>query len=287
MLQILTLSNLKDYELLDSGNQQRLERFGSYIISRPDPQLIWQPALREKDWDKADAVFVKTGENKGNWKTKKQMPEKWLMHYEDISFYTKLTPFKHTGVFPEQAIHWDWMKKIIRQSKRQVNVLNIFAYTGISSLVCAAAGANVTHVDASKPTIGWARENQNASKLNDKPIRWIFDDAVKFIEREIRRGNTYDAIIMDPPAYGRGPRGETWSFNQSLPMFMEDCSKLLSKNPLFILVNAYAISSSALTLKNVLKDYFTKGNLECGELCIKEKSAGRLLSTGIFARWSA
>lgn len=286
MLKVLTLGDMQDYELLDSGNQERLERFGSYVIARPDPQLIWQPSLPEKEWLKADAIFKKTSEHKGRWESKKPMPEKWLLHHKNLSFYAKLTPFKHTGVFPEQAVHWEWMAEKIKQAERPINVLNLFAYTGISSLVCAQAGAHVTHVDASRPTIGWARQNQEASKLHNKPIRWILDDVVAFVGREIRRKNQYDAIIMDPPVYGRGPKGETWSFNESFPNLMAHCQQLLSKKPLFVLVNAYAISSSALTLENVLKDYLPKGHLECGELCLKEKSAGRLLSTGIFARWS-
>ena len=287
MLTVFTLGDLKDYELLDSGNQQRLERFGSYRISRPDPQLIWKPGLKERDWNNVDAVYERSNEDRGRWVMKSSMPEKWLVHYKNLSFYAKLTPFKHTGIFPEQAIHWDWMSEKIEKAKRPINVLNLFSYTGISSLVCAAAAASVTHVDASHPTIGWAKQNQIASKLQDKPIRWILDDVMKFVQREIRRGNQYDAIIMDPPVYGRGPQGETWSFNTSFPMLMEDCQKLLSKNPLFVLANAYAISSSAITLENVLMDYLPKGKMECGELCIKEKSLGRLLSTGIFARWSA
>jgi 23S rRNA (cytosine1962-C5)-methyltransferase len=287
MFKILTLGDMQDYELLDSGNQQRLERFGSYIISRPDPQLVWKPYLDESEWEKADAVFKRTSESKGRWEMDEKMPEKWLMHYKGLSFYAKLTPFKHTGVFPEQALHWEWIKEKIEKAKRSVSVLNLFAYTGISSLICATAGANVTHVDASHPTIGWARANQTASKLDKAPIRWILDDVVKFVQREVRRGSKYDAIIMDPPVYGRGPKGEIWSFNESFPYLMEDCAQLLTKNPLFALVNAYAISSSALTLENVLIDYMPAGNIECGELCIKEKSAKRLLSTGIFARWSA
>lgn len=286
MLKVLTSGDMQDYELLDSGNQERLERFGSYIIARPDPQLIWQPHLSEKEWNKADAVFKKINENTGRWESKKPMPEKWLMHYKNIAFYSKLTPFKHTGFFPEQAAHWDWITEKIQKAKRPIKVLNLFAYTGISSLVCAAAGAQVTHVDASRPTIGWARQNQTASKLDDKPIRWILDDVMKFVDREIRRESQYDAIIMDPPVYGRGPKGETWSFNVSFPDLVMQCQELLSKKPLFVLVNAYAISSSALTIGNVLNDYLPKGNMECGELCLKEKSAGRLLSTGIFARWA-
>jgi len=295
MLTAFTLGNMQDYELIDSGNQGRLERFGSYYISRPDPQLVWKPGLSEDDWNNVDAFYERTAENKacpersrgGKWVMNNPIPEKWLMHYKDLSFYAKLTPFKHTGVFPEQAIHWDWMREKIEKAKRPINVLNLFSYTGISTLVCAAADASVTHVDASHPTIGWAKQNQLASKLQDKPIRSILDDAMKFVQREIRRGAKYDAIIMDPPVYGRGPKGETWSFNTSFPMLMEDCQKLLPKNPLFILVNAYAISSSAIMLENVLMDYLPKGKMECGELCLKEKSLGRLLSTGIFARWCA
>lgn len=287
MFTIDTLGDLQDYELIDSGDQQRFERFGSYKIIRPDPQLIWQPALSEKEWMKADAYFRKESENRGQWETQKAMPDKWLMQYDGLKFYAKLSPFKHTGVFPEQAIHWKWMKELIEKAGRPINVLNLFAYTGISTLACAAAGASVTHVDASQPTIGWARDNQTASGLSDKPIRWILDDVVKFVQRDVRRGKKYDAIIMDPPVYGRGPKGETWSFNVSFPSLIADCQQLLSNNPLFFLVNAYAISSSALTLNNVLADYLPKGKMECGELCLKEKSAGRLLSTGIFSRWMA
>ena len=279
---------MADYELIDTGHQRRLERFGSYLISRPDPQLIWNPKFSEKEWKKADAIFEKKGENKGEWKQNKKIPDRWLMHYKELSFYAKLTPFKHTGVFPEQSLHWDWMMQKIKNAKREIKVLNLFGYTGIATLACAAAGAKVTHVDASYPSIGWAKENQKASKLEEAPIRWILDDALTFVEREKRRGNSYEAILMDPPAYGRGPKGETWNFNVSFPQLVEACSGILSKNPLFVLVNAYAISSSAITLGHVLNDYLPKGRkVECGELCLKEKSDGRLLSTGMFGRWES
>ncbi|MDO8619700.1 MAG: class I SAM-dependent methyltransferase [Candidatus Daviesbacteria bacterium] len=291
-----------DYELLDSGNGQRLERFGQYILTRPDPQIIWQPHLSKSEWEKADAVFD------GNWKIKTEMPDKWVIKYRNINLYCKLSPFKHTGVFPEQAANWDWIRDVIlgtqseawrtpeskkdpgqaRMTKTQPNILNLFGYTGIASLVAAANGAKVTHIDASYPTIGWARENQTASGLDEKPIRWILDDALKFVEREIKRGVKYDGILMDPPVYGHGPKGEVWDFNKSFPVLMEACMKILSDKPLFILVNAYAISTSSLTLENVLAD-FTKslgGKVESGELVLQEKSSERLLSTGIFARWS-
>jgi 23S rRNA (cytosine1962-C5)-methyltransferase len=217
------------------------------------------------------------------------MPEKWQIGYKDLKFFAKLTPFKHTGIFPEQSLHWDWMGPMIKKAGRQVNVLNLFGYTGLASLAAAAAGAKVTHVDASYPSIGWARDNQSLSGLADAPVRWINDDVTSFAAREARRGNTKYAIIMDPPAYGRGPKGETWIFGENFPHLLAACQNILSPNPLFIIVNAYAISSSALMLFNTLLDY-TKpfgGSLECGELALSEKSAGRLLSTGIYARWSS
>jgi 23S rRNA (cytosine1962-C5)-methyltransferase len=198
---ILSTNGWQDYELLDSGNGQRLERFGEFVLVRPDPQIIWKPTLSQAEWDKADAIFEKTSGDKGNWKTRKTIPERWLMKYKDLSFYAKLSPFKHTGIFPEQSIQWDWMQERIKTSDRTQNVLNLFGYTGIASIAAAQAGAKVTHIDASYPTIGWARENQKVSGLEDKPVRWILDDAIKFCNREIKRGVKYDGIIMDPPIY--------------------------------------------------------------------------------------
>lgn len=216
------------------------------------------------------------------------MPEKWIVKYKDLSFWVRLTPFKHTGIFPEQAIQWDWMREKIGTAKKPVNILNLFGYTGAATIAAAAAGAKVTHVDASRPAIGWARENQTASKLEQKPIRWLIDDALKFTAREARRGVQYDGIIMDPPIYGHGPEGEPWDFNKDLPKLLQNCSLILSANPLFILINAYAISSSALMLQNVLADYVKDmgGTIDVGELAIKEKHTERLLSTGIYGRWS-
>lgn len=265
---------MKDYELIDSGNGRRLERFGEYVLDRPDPQVIWQKMLPETEWQKADARFD------GKW-LNKDVPEKWQIEHNDLKFWLKLSPFKHVGIFPEQFEQWQLVNK-------PINLLNLFAYTGIASLFAAKAGAKVTHVDASKPAITWANENRELNGMQDAPIRWIVDDALKFTEREAKRGVKYDAIIMDPPVYGHAPNGEPWDFNKDFPTLLENCQKILSDNPLFVLVNAYAISSSSITLANALNDYFGKfgGNIENGELTLKEKSAGRLLSTGIWARWS-
>lgn len=301
---ILTPTSWSDYELIDSGNGYRLERFGKYILSRPDPQIIWKPRLSEKEWLKADATFKKTGES-GKWIIQNSLPEKWEVTYSldksndtKLSFWVKLSPFKHTGIFPEQAPHWDWIAGILslaagKKQKlatidQQPNILNLFGYTGAASLACAAAAARVTHVDASYPTIGWARENQRLSGLETMPIRWIEDDVVKFVEREIRRGSKYDGIIMDPPVFGHGPDGQVWKFNENFPKLLASCRQLLTDKPLFFIVNAYAISSSAIMLENVLKDYLSDlgGNIEVGELALQESNNGRLLSTGIFARWS-
>ncbi|MCL5435025.1 MAG: class I SAM-dependent methyltransferase [Patescibacteria group bacterium] len=285
-MNILPAKGFPDYELIDSGNGQRLERFGKYILVRPDPQIIWKPKKDNVFWEKADAFYVQNG-NKGSWDNKGKVPQKWLLNYKNLSFFCKLTPFKHTGVFPEQSLHWDFMEEKLRSFSGQPNVLNLFGYTGIASLVCAASGAKVTHVDASKSSISWARENQDASGLLQKPIRWIMDDVIKFVGREVKRNVRYDVIIMDPPIYGHGPEGEKWDFNQSFPKLMELCKNVLSANPLFIIVNAYAISSSSIMLDNVLKDYLSSfgGNFEYGELALQETEGARLLSTGIFARW--
>jgi 23S rRNA (cytosine1962-C5)-methyltransferase len=282
-MQLLKTTGWQDYELLDSGNGQRLERFGQYIISKPDPQAIWLPSLPEEEWNKADAKFLEK-----DW-DRNSLPAKWTLTYDNIKFSAKLTPFKHTGVFPEQILNWEFITDKISGSEKEINVLNLFGYTGIASLVAAKAGAKVTHVDGSKPSITWARENQALSGLDDKPIRWLLDDAVEFTAREARRGNVYDAIIMDPPVYGHGPNGETWDFNKSFPQLLENCKKILSPDPLFVIINAYAISSSSLMLVNTMVDYLglKKENIEYGELALEQKSNSRLLSTGLFARYSS
>lgn len=288
-MDILTTSGWEDYELVDSGDGRRLERFGKYLLDRPDPQIIWEKSLPETDWQKADAVFERTIEDKGNWIQKVSIDEKWLLHYKNISFWVKLTPFKHTGVFPEQILNWEYIGQKLKESKtRKLKMLNLFGYTGIASLVAAEAGASVTHLDASRPAMTWFRENQEASGLMDKPIRLILDDALVFTEREAKRGVKYDAIIMDPPVYGHDPKGKSWEFNRDFPKLLKNCGAILSDNPLFILVNTYAISSSSITLANTLQGVFggLGGTVENGELTLKESSVGRLLSTGIWARWS-
>jgi 23S rRNA (cytosine1962-C5)-methyltransferase len=295
-MKILETSGWKDYELLDSGNGRRLERFGNYVLSRPDPQCIWSPLLDSEKWKTADATFMRGKNGKEQWVRKTEVPQKWLMTYKDLSFYAKLSPFKHTGVFPEQHLMWDWLAQQIadgikhraKGEKDEIHILNLFGYTGIASLVCAAAGAKVTHVDASYPTIGWARENQEASGLGGKPVRWILDDAVKFVRREEKRGIRYDGIIMDPPVFGHGPTGERWEFYESFPGLLALCRAVVTESPAFILINAYAISASSLMLGNILQDTMKdkQGIVESGELVLKQKTGERSLSTGIYARWS-
>jgi 23S rRNA (cytosine1962-C5)-methyltransferase len=294
-MKIISTPGWDEYGLLDSGEGYRLEQFNKFRISRPDPQCIWNRKLNKKEWDAADAEFKKDEANKERWIIKNKMPEKWLIHYKNLSFYARLTPFKHTGIFPEQHLQWDWISHVIARNEAissktpnpRPKILNLFAYTGIASLVAAQNNCEVTHLDASTPSISWARENQTASNLTDKPIRWIKDDALKFCERELRRGNKYDGIIMDPPIYGHGPNGEIWDFKKSFPKLLSVCRQLLVSRPLFILINAYAISSSSLMLQNTLQDHISdlKGNIEVGELCLEEKFNKRLLSTGIFARF--
>ncbi len=276
---ILTTAGWPDYELIDSGHGYRLERFGKYILKRPDPQILWKPKLSENEWNKADAVF------NDRWIYQTSLPQKWVMTYKNIFFWVKPTRFKHTGVFPEQSPHWDFIQNKINSAKHSVNILNLFAYTGVASLIALSAGAKVTHVDASKPSTSWAKENQQISGLSEKAIRYMLDDVIDFCKREIRRGVTYEGIIMDPPVYGHGPTGKKWDFQKDFPLLLSLCSQLLSDRPLFVIVNAYAVSASAIMLENVFEDFFAnKGTIESGELTIKEKSAGRLLSTGIFAR---
>jgi len=280
-MNILETLGWQEYELLDSGEGYRLEQFGKYRIVRPDPQAIWTRKGKREDWENADATF-----EKDEWIKKSEIPEKWLVTYKELSFYAKLTPFKHTGIFPEQHLHWDFISKALKRADNSPQVLNLFAYTGIASLASAKAGAFVTHVDASRPSVTWAHENQDASLISEKSIRWILDDVMTFVEKEVRRGKKYDGIIIDPPVYGHGPNGEVWDFSKNFPELIRLCSQLLSDKPLFMIVNAYAISSSSIMLENVLRDYLKKGRIEIGELALKEKSAGRLLSTGIFTRWT-
>ena len=279
-----------DYELIDSGDGSKLERFGKFVFTRPEAQAVWSPIQTSSIWSKADASFQTTAEeNGGHWNFNRQIPDSWEMRYKNISFKARAGASRHLGVFPEQAVHWDWMSELLSNARRPAKVLNLFGYTGLASLAAAKAGAQVTHVDASKKAIAWARENQVLSDLTDAPIRWIVDDALKFVEREIRRGNLYDGIIMDPPKFGRGPKGEVWEFFRLLPQMLAACKGALLPKPLFFIVTAYAVKSSALTLHGAISELMSDkgGSLEVGELVTAEKSGGRLISNAIYARWSA
>jgi len=291
---LLEADNWRDYELLDSGDGQKLERFGKYIFSRPESQAMWSRALPASEWNNAHAVFQPSGEESGgHWDFKKRVDEKWVMSYplpqlSEIKFSAMTTPGRHLGVFPEVASHWDFMADTVRKAGRQPNILNLFGYTGLASLAAAAAGASVTHVDASKKSVTWARENQELSGLKEKPIRWVVEDAVKYVQREEKRGVKYDGIILDPPKFGRGPKGEIWEVYKSLPNLLDMCRACLSNNPLFVIVTVYAVRASAIhvaqAVDEMMKKY--KGETDSGELVTREKSANRLLSQAVYARWS-
>lgn len=283
---ILKTSNQKDYELLDSGSGKKLERYGDFVLSRPDPQALWQPMKEKSLWGDANAVFVRDGK-KVSWHKDKKIPESWNINFGGLVFEIKPSSFKHTGLFPEQLPNWEWMQNVLKK-KSGAKVLNLFGYTGGASLACAQAGADVTHVDGSKMAISWARKNQELSGLDDKPIRWILDDAVAFLKREIKRGNSYDAIIMDPPAFGHGPKGEVWKIEDQFSELMQLCVKVLSEKPVFFVINGYASGYSPIAYQNNLLVLCEKfgGEIETGELAIEESKTGRLLPCGIFARWT-
>ena len=287
MLRLEIADGWQDYQLLDSGNGQKIERFGPVTVVRPENQAVWKPRLSQAAWEAAHAVFEYQGKGE-NWRTLRQHPESWTMHYNDLQFLAQLTPFRHVGVFPEQAPQWDWTRALIERCTTAPKVLNLFAYTGIASLVAAQAGAQVTHLDASKGAIEWAKQNQATSGLPADSIRWIIDDALKFVRREGRRGNTYAGIMMDPPAFGRGSQGQVWQFAESFPLLLDECRAILTPEPLFFLITTYDIRGSALLLRNTLGDLMQPfgGTLEAGEQVLREESGGRLLATSIFARWS-
>lgn len=281
-----------DYALLDSGDGEKLEQYGPYRIVRPEGQAIWRRALPERDWANVDAVFTGDTDEEGigRWRFPRQpLGETWPMTYDGLSYLGRFTSFRHVGVFPEQAPHWSHMEGLIRAANRPVKVLNLFGYTGLASLVAARAGAEVTHVDASKKAIGWARENQELARLSDRPIRWICDDAMKFVEREARRDSRYDLILFDPPAYGRGPKGEVWQLFEDLPAMADLCRRILTPKPLAVVLTAYSIRASFFAIHALMRDTFAGmgGRVESGELIIREKSAGRALSTSLFSRWVA
>jgi len=289
---ILEVAPNADYALIDSGAGRKLEQYGPYRIVRPEGQAIWQPALPERDWANVDAVF--TGdtdeEGMGRWRfPKAPLGETWPMRHDGLDYLGRFTSFRHVGVFPEQASHWAHMEGLIRAARRPVKVLNLFGYTGLASLVAARAGAEVTHVDASKKAVQWARENQQVARLGDRPIRWIVEDAVKFAEREVRRGSRYDIVLLDPPAYGRGPKGEVWQLFEDLPALVDTCREILTPKPLAVVLTAYSIRASFFAIHALMRDAFAGmgGAVESGELVIVEKAAGRRLSTSLFSRWVA
>ncbi|MCZ2128132.1 MAG: class I SAM-dependent methyltransferase [Anaerolineales bacterium] len=290
---LLEASRWQDYELLDSGDGQKLERFGKYVFSRPEAQAMWSRALPRSAWDDAHAVFIPSGEESGgHWQLKKQVEEKWIMRYplldSELRFAATTTPGRHLGVFPEVAAHWDFMADSIHRADFRPNVLNLFGYTGLASLAAAAAGASVTHVDASKKSVAWARENQALSKLSEKPMRWVVEDALKYVQREARRGVKYDGVILDPPKFGRGPKGEVWEVYKSLPNLLSEIRACLSERPLFVIITVYAVRASAIHVAQALDEMMKrhKGTLDSGELVTREKSANRLLSQAVYARWS-
>ncbi len=287
---VLIVQKSEDYELIDSGDGEKLERFGKYVLSRPDPQALWQKGLSKEIWSKADAVFAKDDEKAG-WKIKNKMEDKWPINFAGLKFLIKPTPFKHVGIFPEQSSNWQWLEQVIKNSNgEQKEILNLFGYTGGASLISAKSGAKVVHIDSSKSAIAWGRENAEASDLGAKPIRWILEDARTFVQREIKRERKYDGIIMDPPAFGHGPDNEVWKIEEDFIELVNNCFKILNDKPSFFLINGYSAGYSALAYENLLKPLLDKfgGEIEIGELAIKEnkdEKTARLLPCGIFARW--
>ncbi|MCR5421802.1 MAG: class I SAM-dependent methyltransferase [Lachnospiraceae bacterium] len=279
--------NWKDYEVIDTNNGEKLERWKKYVLVRPDPQVIWNTPRTDKRWYSPNAHYHRSNKGGGEWEFF-DLPDQWTVNYKDLTFNLKPFSFKHTGLFPEQATNWDWFSELIKSSGRNIKVLNLFAYTGGATLAAASAGANVTHVDASKGMVSWAKENAISSGLKDAPIRWLVDDCVKFAEREIRRENKYDAIIMDPPSYGRGPKGEIWKMEDSIFPFIELCAQLLSEDPLFVLINSYTTGLQPAVLSYMLNTVMVRrfgGYVEADEIGLPVSSSGLILPCGASARY--
>ena len=277
----------KDYEIIDMANGEKLERWGNIKLIRPDPQIIWKNKSFPNEWKNANARYNRSNTGGGAWEYKKRLPESWQVKYKNLTFNIKPMGFKHTGLFPEQAVNWDWMINKIKQSKRDIKVLNLFAYTGGATVACLSAGASVCHVDSSKGMTTWAKENVESSGLREKPVRFIIDDVVKFVNREIRRGNKYDAIIMDPPSYGRGANGEVWQFENNIADLVELCTQVLSDNPLFFLINSYTTGISSKVLANLLELNMKRynGKIISGEIGLPMKNSKLVLPCGIYGRW--
>ena len=285
---MLVANNWNDYKILDMANGQKLERWGNVILSRPDPQIIWKDKSFPDKWKMVNATYNRSKSGGGSWEYNKQIPKNWQIKYKNLTFNIKPMGFKHTGIFPEQAVNWDWMMEKITKSKREIKVLNLFAYTGGATVACLASGASVCHVDSSKGMVSWAKENVVSSGLEDKKIRYIVDDVNKFVSREIRRNNKYDAIIMDPPSYGRGANGEVWQFENNIYDLVQLCTKVLSDNPRFFLINSYTTGISSTVLENILNLTVAKnhmGKITSGEIGLPMENSKLILPCGIYARW--
>ena len=290
--EVMRTSGWADYALLDSGHGRKLEQYGPYTVVRPEPQCLWTPRLPASAWEGADAVFDPTDEeDAGRWRFKGPSVERWPLGWGDVTFHGRFTAFRHLAFFPEQAANWGWLDQKLRRATDGVEpprVLNLFGYTGVASLVMAAAGAAVTHVDASKKAVAWARENAELSGLGERPIRWIVEDAKKYVAREVRRGSTYDGIILDPPKYGRGPDGQVWRLFEDLPELARQCAQLLSPDAKFLVLNAYAERISGAALAGLLAETLDGrgGRIEWGELALEEQRGDRAIGMSFFARWS-
>ena len=286
---MIVANGWKDYEIIDMANGEKLERWKDIILVRPDPQIIWKDKSFPNKWKDANAVYKRSSTGGGAWEYKKKVPANWQVKYKNLTFNIKPMGFKHTGLFPEQAANWDWMIEKIKNAKREIKVLNLFAYTGGATVACLSAGASVCHVDSSKGMVAWAKENVISSGLQERPVRYIVDDVVKFVNREIRRGNKYDAIIMDPPSYGRGTNGEVWKFEENICDLVELCKGVLSDNPLFFLINSYTTGISSTVLENILNLNITKtygGIVTNGEVGLPMTNSKLILPCGIYGKWA-
>lgn len=285
---MLVARGWKDYQILDTGNGEKVEQWGDIVLRRPDPQIIWPWQKSREIRENVHAYYHRSSRGGGRWEILKKIPESWVIGYGNLKFKVSPTGFKHTGVFPEQAVNWDWMTEKIKKSGREIRVLNLFGYTGGATLACVSSGASVCHVDASKGVVSWCRENAELSGFAQRPIRYIVDDSMKFVEREIRRGKTYDAIITDPPSYGRGPKGEIWKIEDEMYKLLSECARLLSKDPLFVLVNSYTTGFSPYVPANIMDMTFKKtagGRITAGEVGLPVRDSDIVLPCGVYARW--